>query len=117
LICSLLFPDRDEIEPIDNWESYFFDHQREIFLLFAAMFPVDLIDTALKGWQHFREQGLLYPATMVTWFVFCLVAAFTRSRTFHAWFAIIFLVWNLAFAGMMLITAQDALGAKLFQAQ
>ena len=57
LISSLLFPDQDEAEPIDNWQSYFFEHQREIFLLFAALFPVDLVDTALKGWQHFREQG------------------------------------------------------------
>jgi hypothetical protein len=24
LISSLLFPDQDEAEPIDNWQSYFF---------------------------------------------------------------------------------------------
>ena len=93
LISSLLFPDQDEAEPID------------------------LIDTALKGWQHFREQGLLYPATMLTWLALSLVAAFTKRKIFHGCFAIIFLMWNLAFAGMMLITAQDAIGAKLFRTQ
>jgi hypothetical protein len=46
---------------------------------------------------------------------FSLVDAFTKEKTFHDCFAILFLVWNLAFVGMMLITAQDALGAKLFQ--
>ena len=117
LISSLLFPDQDEAEPIDNWQTYFFDHHREIFLLLAALFPIDLIDTALKGWEHFREQGLLYPATMLTWLALSLVAAFTKRKIFHGCFAIIFLMWNLAFAGMMLITAQDAIGAKLFRTQ
>ena len=117
LISSLLFPDPDEAEPIADWETYFFEHRREIFLLFAVLFPIDLIDTALKGWQHFREQGLLYPATMLTWLVLCIVAAFTARKIFHATFVVIFLIWNLAFAGMMLITAQDALGSKLFRAQ
>jgi peptidoglycan/LPS O-acetylase OafA/YrhL len=54
---------------------------------------------------------------MIIWFALCLVAVFTKNRTFHASFAIIFMVWNLAFAGMILITAQDALGAKLFRTQ
>lgn len=111
LISSLLFPDPDEAEPISNWETYFFDHHREIFLLFAALFPVDLIDTALKGWQHFRDQGPVYPASMVAWLTLCLIAAFTKNRIFHGCFVIIFLAWNLIFAGMLLITAQDAPGS------
>lgn len=66
LIASLLFPDQDEAEPIHDWQIYFFDHNREIFLLFAILFPIDLTDTLLKGVEHFRAQGLLYPGTMVT---------------------------------------------------
>jgi hypothetical protein len=49
------------------------------------------------------------------WFVLCIVAAFTKQRRFHAWFAVIFLIYNLAFAGMQLITAQDAPGARLIR--
>ncbi|SRR5581483_572961 len=115
LISSLLFPDPDTVEPISDWRVYFFDHNREIFLLLAVLFPIDLIDTLLKGVEHFRAQGLLYPATMATWFVLSLIAAFTKNRRFHATFAIVFMLWNLAFAGMMLITAQDALGADMLR--
>ena len=115
LISSLLFPDSDTIEPINDWEIYFFDHSREIFLLFALLFPIDLIDTALKGLEHFRAQGPIYVVTMSSWFVLCLIASFTESRRFHAVFAILFLVWNLAFAGSMLITAQDAPGSGLLR--
>lgn len=111
LISSLLFPEQDDAEPISNWETYFFDHHREIFLLFAALFPIDLIDTALKGWQHLRDQGPVYPVTMLVWLVLCLIAAFTKNKAFHGCFAVVFMMWNLAFAGMMLITAQDAPGA------
>ena len=115
LIASLLFPDQDEAEPITDWQIYFFDHNREIFLLFALVFPIDLIDTALKGFEHFRAQGPHYAATMIMWFILCIVAAFTKRRRFHGWFAVIFLIYNLAFAGMQLITAQDAPGARLIR--
>ena len=83
LIASLLFPDQDEAEPITDWQIYFFDHNREIFLLFALVSPIDLIDTALKGFEHFRAQGPLYAATMIMWFILCIVAAFTKRRRFH----------------------------------
>jgi amino acid transporter len=65
LIASLLFPDQDDAEPITDWQIYFFDHNREIFLLFALVFPIDLIDTALKGFEHFRAQGPFYATTMI----------------------------------------------------
>jgi hypothetical protein len=104
LISSLFFPDQDTVEPIEDWRVYFYD---EIFLLLAALFPIDLIDTALKGLAHFQAQGPLYAGTMTMWCVLSLVAAFTRSRRYHGWFAIFFLLYNLAFAGMTLITAQD----------
>jgi hypothetical protein len=90
---------------------------REIFLLFALVFPIDLIDTALKGLDHFRAQGPVYAATMVMWFLLCLVAAFTKGRRFHACFAVIFLIYNLAFAGIQLITSQDAPGAGLLRSR
>jgi len=77
----------------------------------------DLIDTALKGLDHFRAQGPVYAVTMVMWFLLCLVAAFTKGRRFHACFAMIFLIYNLAFAGIQLITSQDAPGAGLLRSR
>jgi hypothetical protein len=45
-----------------------------------------------------------------------LVDAFIEVGSARARGSVHFLIWNLAFAGMMLITAQDALGAELFRA-
>lgn len=70
-----------------------------------------------KGLDHFRAQGPVYAVTMLMWFLLCVVAAFTKSRRFHACFAVIFLIYNLAFAGMQLITAQDAPGAGLLRSR
>src|SRR5438105_278909 len=78
LISSLLFPDQDDREPITDWQSYFFEQHREIFLLLALLFPIDIIDTLLKGMAHFRAQGPLYIITMVLWFVLCLIGAATK---------------------------------------
>ena len=61
LIASLLLPDQDEAEPITDWEIYFFDHNREVFLLFALLFPIDLIDTALKAWNTSANRARSMP--------------------------------------------------------
>jgi len=104
LISSLLFPDQDD-QRITDWEAYFYENQRDIFLLYALIFPIDIIDTLLKGMAHFRAQGPLYVMTMVLWF-----AAFTKRRLYHACFAVIFLICNLVFVGTTLLTDQGVIG-------
>jgi heme/copper-type cytochrome/quinol oxidase subunit 4 len=110
LISSLLIPDQEERRSIANWQTYFFDNHRRIFLLLASMFPLDLIDTFLKGAEHFRAQGPLYLATMILWTVLCLTAAFTKRKVFHAGFAVFFLIYNLIFVGATALTDQSVIG-------
>jgi hypothetical protein len=110
LISSLLIPDHEERQSIVHWQAYFFDNHRRIFLLLALIFPLDLIDTVLKGADHFRAQGPLYLATMVLWTVLCLTAAFTKRKMFHAVFSLFFLVYNLVFVGATALTDQSAIG-------
>lgn len=86
LISSLLFPDQDDEQPITDWKVYFYENHRDIFLLYALIFPIDIADTLFKGMAHFRAQGPLYVMTMALWFVLCLVAAFTKRRYYHAFF-------------------------------
>ena len=102
LISSLLFPDQDD-EPVADWEAYFYENHRDIFLLYALIFPIDMVDTLLKGVAHFRAQGPLYVVVMVLWFVLCLIAAFTKRRLYHTCFAVIFLICNLVFVGTTLL--------------
>jgi hypothetical protein len=109
LTSSLLFPDQDD-EPVTDWQAYFYENHRDIFLLYALIFPIDIVDTLLKGMAHFKAQGPLYVATMGLWFVLCLIAAFTKRKVFHASFAVIFLIYNLLFVGTTLLTDQGVIG-------
>jgi hypothetical protein len=110
LISSLLFPDDEERRSISDWQTYFFENHRRIFLLLAIMFPLDLIDTLLKGVAHFRAQGPFYLITMIAWARLSLVAALTSRRSFHAILAVLFLIYNLFFVGLTVLTDQGLIG-------
>jgi hypothetical protein len=113
LISSLHFPDTDEAQRITDWDKYYYENHRDIFVLYALVFPIDLIDTLLKGTAHFRAQGPFYLITMVGWFVLLLIAAFSRGRRYHAGIAIAFLIYNMLLLGTSLLTDESALGASL----
>jgi hypothetical protein len=104
LIASLLFPDTADEQPAIDWRAHFYENHRDIFLLLALIFPIDIVDTLLKGVAHFREQGPVYLITMALWFGLCLFAAFIRNARFHAFFVVIFMVYNLGLLGASLIT-------------
>ncbi len=106
LISSLLFPDQGDGEPITDRKVYFYENHRDIFLLYALIFPIDIVDTLLKGTAHFRAQGPVYVMTTVL----RLVAAFTKRRYYHAFFAVIFLIYNPVFVGTTLLTDQGVIG-------
>lgn len=94
LASALLFPNEQEGEPIRSWREHYFNHRRGFFLLIAANFGIDLIDSSLKGWEHFRSLGPLYFSSMAMFIVLGLIAAFTRSERYHAAFTIFFFVYN-----------------------
>ena len=94
LASALLFPNDQEGEPIRSWREHYFNHHRGIFLLIAANFAIDLVDSSLKGWEHFRSLGALYFTSMAMFIILGLIAAFTRSERFHAVFAVFFFVYN-----------------------
>ena len=60
LISALLFPDSEEARAISDWQVYYYENHRDIFVLYALVFPIDLVDTLLKGAAHFRSQGPVY---------------------------------------------------------
>ena len=117
LIASLLFPDADDEHPIAEWRGYYYENHRDIFLLLSLIFPIDIIDTLLKGVAHFRDQGPAYFTTMGLLFTLCLVAAFTRSARYHAFFAVMFLIYNLGLLGASLINEQGVNVPALIQAR
>ena len=114
LISALIFPDTDEAQRVTDWNAYYYENRRDIFMLYALVFPIDLVDTALKGFTHFQAQGPLYLGTMVMWFVLLMIAAINRRPGYHTFLALMFLIYNMLLLGTSLITDQSALGASVF---
>jgi hypothetical protein len=113
LISALVFPDNEEAQNVTTWETYYYQNNRDIFILYALVFPIDLVDTMLKGLAHFQAQGPLYLATMLLWLALLAAAAFTRRRGYHAALAVLFFIYNMLLLGTSLITDQSALGASV----
>jgi hypothetical protein len=91
--CSLLFPDR--MDDYAGFADYFHARQAWFYGLLAAIFLADLVDSALKGAEHFRGMGAYYPAVQLGLAALALIAVFVRDRRFHAWFVAIALVAEL----------------------
>jgi hypothetical protein len=117
LIASLLFPDPDDGLSITDWRTHYYANHRDIFLLLSLIFPIDIIDTLLKGMAHFRDQGPAYFITMALWFTLCLIAALTKSTRYHAFFAVIFMIYNLGLLGASLLTERGVSIPALIQPQ
>jgi len=94
LMATLLIP--DEMDEYADWEDYYFSRRRWFFGLLAATVPIDLIDTLVKGPAYFHSLGIEYPVRLAIELVLCGVAAWTKNRKFHLAFALIFLLYLLA---------------------
>ena len=94
VLACLLFP--GDLAEHDTYEAYFLSRRRWFFGLFAATFAADLIDTAIKGADHFRALGPEYPARIAAGIVLCAIAAWTGNRRFHLLFAALYLAYDLS---------------------
>jgi hypothetical protein len=91
LLTVLLFPDGNQ----RDYRAHYYAWRRPFFLIFALLAPLDLIDTLLKGSQHFRELGWRYVGTLMFGWMLCVLAALTSNPRFHAVFSIFYLVYLL----------------------
>ena len=82
--------------------NYFAANRRWFFLLAALLTPIDAVDTLLKGLAHFTAQGPVYVFTILLIFSLCVIAAFSRSKIFHKFFAVFFLFYLMAFIAVNL---------------
>ena len=87
LWCALLIP-RD-LAGYDGYKEYFYSRRSWFFGVGLAAGLADIVDTLLKGADHFASLGMLYIALQVMWTILFLVALRTRNERFHAAFALI----------------------------
>lgn len=94
LMATLLVP--DNIDEYAGYEDYFISRRRWFFGLLAATVPVDLIDTLVKGPAYFRSLSIEYPIRLAVVLVLSGVAASTRNRNFQLAFALLYLLYLVA---------------------
>ena len=101
LLSVMLFP--DSLASVGDMQRHFYQNHRWFFALAAILPVVDAADTLLKGWEHFISQGVIYPITIMVIFICSVIAAVTKDERFHAFFAIFFLAYILAFISINLM--------------
>lgn len=86
-----------------NWREYYYANRRGFFFILATIWPLDIIDTLLKGKAHFLEQGPLYVPTVTIWCLGAVIAGITRSPRFHGFWAIFFLLYQVFYVTLVLL--------------
>jgi hypothetical protein len=103
LASSVLAPGELEETGSASWRDYYYANRRAFFFVFAAIWPLDIIDTLLKGKQHFIDQGPLYVPSIMMWCICGVVAAITKNQRFHGFWAIFFLVYLIFYTTIVLL--------------
>jgi len=92
LQCTLLFP--DSMEEYTGYRDYFLSRRKWFFGILALIHVVDVLDTLLKGVDHYH---LEYPIQTVCFIVFSVIAMFWDNRRYHAVFATLALLYQIVF--------------------
>jgi hypothetical protein len=93
LLCTLLFP--ENIAEYAGYEEFFLSRRRWFFGLLATAYLCDLVDTLIKGPQHFHLFGPELVIRVMISVPLCLVAMKTANRSFHAGFVSASLIYQL----------------------
>lgn len=94
MIASLLFPDR--MEEYSGYEDYFQSRRKWFYGLLALLFVTDVVDTALKGADHFHSLGIEYPIRQAGLATCSLIAMFVASKTFQTVFVTLAVIYQIS---------------------
>lgn len=94
LLCALLFPDR--MQDYGGYKDYFQVRRAWFFGLLAVTYLLDVIDTLIKGQEHFARFAFEYLLRTPILVLLCIVAARTSSERFHAVFVATMLAYQLS---------------------
>jgi hypothetical protein len=94
LLCALLFP--DSMLDYTSYEDFFYSRRAWFFGLLAATYPLDVVDTLLKGEAHFARFGMEYLIRTPLFVALCVTAILVRDQRFHIAFVIVTLVYQVS---------------------
>ena len=90
LAAAILIPGELETTGSPDWRDYYFKNRRGFFFAFGLIAPLDIIDTLLKGWQHFLDQGPSYLPFIAFWTIGCAIAAISANERYHKIWAVLY---------------------------
>ncbi|WP_185984993.1 hypothetical protein [Aureimonas mangrovi] len=93
LMSTLLFP--DNVQERAESEAFFIRRRQVFFSIFAASFAFDLVDTLIKGVQHFQSLGVWYVARLAGGATIALIAMRVRSSRKLTWLGVLWLCVNI----------------------
>lgn len=94
LMCALLFP--DSLQDYKSYEDFFYSRRAWFFGLLALTYVLDIIDTLLKGEEHFAHFGGEYLIRTPILVALCLIAIATASRRYHLVFVTATLIYQIS---------------------
>lgn len=86
-VCTILFPDR--MDEYSGFAEYFHSRQAWFYGLLAALFLADVVDTLIKGMDHFRSAGVDYPYRQGVLVMLAIIAMRVREKRYHMAFVVI----------------------------
>ncbi|TIU66111.1 MAG: hypothetical protein E5W25_18885 [Mesorhizobium sp.] len=95
LLCALLFP--DSMLDYTSYEDYFYSRRAWFFGLLGTTYLLDVIDTLLKGEEHFARYGHEYLIRTPVFVGLCIAAIMVRDRRFHIAFVAVTLIYQVSF--------------------
>jgi hypothetical protein len=91
-IASLLYPDK--IDEYDGFRDYFESRRRWFYGLLIIMFAIDLVDTAIKGADHFAALGPEYLIRQGLMIVGAVIAFLVSNKRYQIFFVTAAIVWQ-----------------------
>jgi hypothetical protein len=102
LISALLFP--DNIAEYAGYEDFFIRRRRWFFGLLAATFVLDVVDTLIKGTEHWSQLSGDYLVQVPIGLALCLVACVSARRGVHIALASVHVLYQAYWIGRVVYT-------------
>jgi len=102
LISALLFP--DNIAEYAGYEDFFIRRRRWFFGLLAAAFLLDIVDTLIKGSEHWTQLSGDYLVQVPIGLALCLIAYVSARRWVHLSLASVHILYQCYWIGRVVYT-------------
>ena len=94
LLTAFLFP--ESMRDYTSYEDYFYSIRPWFFGLLGGTYLLDVLDTLIKGPEHFAHFGSEYLIRTPFLIAGCSLAIFVRNRGFHIFFVLLVLAYQIS---------------------